>query len=118
MSVADTSEFGGGVFLQADQVRANFGVFEFMRSRNLMLDTLTLTSPKIHLIKNEEGVWNWTTLGNGRASNLTAAVSVMLNLISADLSKASLNGVSILNGSVTVTDRTAAEHQDSRYNKI
>jgi len=118
MSVEDTNEFGGGVFLQADQVRANFGVFEFLRSRNLMLDTLTLTSPKIHLIKNEEGVWNWTTLGNGRPSNLTAGVSVMLNLISADLSKTSLNGVSILNGSVTLTDRTAAEQQDSRYNKI
>ena len=118
MSVEETNEFGGGVFLQADQVRANFGVFEFMRSRNLTLDTLTLTSPKIHLVKNEEGVWNWTTLGNGRTANPGTAAAVMLNLISADLSKASLNGVSILDGSVTLTDRTAAQQQDSRYNKI
>jgi len=118
MSVEETSEFGGGVFLQADQVRANFGVFEFLRSRNLTLDTLTLTSPKIHLVKNEEGVWNWTTLGNGRPANPGAAAAVVLNLISADLSKTSLNGVSILEGSVTLTDRTAAQQQDSRYNRI
>jgi len=118
MTVEDTNEFGGGVFLQADQVRANFGVFEFLRSRNLTLDTLTLTSPKIHLVKNEEGVWNWTTLGNGRPANPGTAAAVVLNLISADLSKTSLNGVSILDGSVTLTDRTAAQHQDSRYNRI
>lgn len=118
MTVEDTNEFGGGVFLQADQVRANFGVLEFLRSRNLTLDTLTLTSPKIHLVKNQEGVWNWATLGNQRPPNVAAMVSVILNLISADLSKASLNGVNILNGSVTLTDRTAAQQQDSRYNKI
>jgi uncharacterized protein involved in outer membrane biogenesis len=118
MTVEETNEFGGGVFLQADQVRANFGVFEFLRSRNLTLDTLTLTSPKIHLIKNEQGVWNWTTLGDQRSANVAAMVSVVLNLLSADLSKTSLNGVSILNGSVTLTDRTAAQQQDSRYNKI
>jgi len=118
MSVEDTNEFGGGVFLQADQVRANFGVFEFLRSRNLTLDTLTLTSPKIHLVKNEQGVWNWTTLGNQRPANVAAMVSVVLNLISTDISNASLNGLNILNGSVTITDRTAAEQQDSLYNKI
>src|SRR6185295_12000485 len=80
MTVEDTNEFGGGVFLQADQVRANFGVFEFLRSRNLTLDTLTLTSPKIHLVKNEEGVWNWTTLGNWRASIPGTAAALVRSL--------------------------------------
>src|SRR4030095_827201 len=63
MTAQEDTEFGPGVFLKATEVRASLDVSQSLRSRQIVLDTITLKSPQIDLVKNSNGVWSWTTLG-------------------------------------------------------
>jgi hypothetical protein len=55
--------FGERAFLKAEKVRAGIDASQFLRGRRLVIDSLTLNSPEISLVRRADGTWNWTTLG-------------------------------------------------------
>src|SRR5215467_2058682 len=55
--------FGDGIFLQANQLRANFSLLTYVLRKQVQLDGVRLQSPDITFVKNTEGAWSWTTLG-------------------------------------------------------
>ena len=63
MTAQESPAFGEGIFLRADQVRADIDLIQYLRTRRFVIDSITLISPQINLIKTADGVWSWTTIG-------------------------------------------------------
>ena len=127
MAALESHAFGDGVLLRADDVRAGFDVVEFLRTRRITLNSLTIRSTQIRLVKNGEGLWNWTTLGRQpveqsgassiafRAAN---ALSIIPILISSDLIAAKLKAIRIENASVKLIDVNGTATQEALYKNI
>src|SRR5712691_6456730 len=80
MTAHEDPAFGEGAFLKANEVWAGFDVFQYLRSSQLVIDSITLKSPQIDLVKNRDGVWSWTTLGKQISQESTAASLVSENV--------------------------------------
>jgi hypothetical protein len=129
MSVHESPVFGEGVFLRADTVRADIDIIRYLRTRRLVIDSLTLLSPKIDLIKDANGVWSWTTIGKqpteqatlSRISLNPAIASPLLAVLSlwdGNLPTPAFQKINIENASVRLIDRTGSRPPEARYNNI
>ena len=127
MTAQDSQPFGGGVFLRADDVRGGFDIAEFLRTRRIVLKSLTIGSARIQLVKNSEGIWNWTTLGKQSAERQGAsaivlgagsALSIAAALLSGDLPAATLKEIRIENAVVRLADRSEPPTPDTIYKNI
>jgi len=126
MSAQEDPDFGSDVFLKADSVRADFDVAEYLRTRRLVIRSMTLKSPQINLVKNTDGVWSWTTIGKqqsgggGTSSVLETAIRILsaLALSPGQLRSATLKGINIENASVRLIDHTATAQQETLYRNI
>src|SRR5688572_24598208 len=76
MTAHEDPEFGQSVFLKASEVRADLDIIQSLRTRQIVLKTITLKSPQIDLVKNSKGVWSWTTLGHHRSEQAIASLVV------------------------------------------
>lgn len=61
MQLADAPGFGKEPFFQANQIQLALKVLPLLQGK-LVLDTITLEHPQIHLIRNIHGIGNWETL--------------------------------------------------------
>jgi hypothetical protein len=77
MTAQEDPEFGQDIFLKAGDVRADVDILESFRTRQIVLDTITLKSPHVDLVKNPKGVWSWTTIG--QQSSEQARVSLLVS---------------------------------------
>lgn len=130
MTALEAPAFGEGAFLKADVVRADLDLVQYLRTRRLVLDSITLVSPRINLTKNAEGVWSWTTIGKQApeeanlpkaAANLAMVVpppSGFLSLWDAGSSAPVFRKVTIENGSARLTDRTGSQPVEALYKNI
>ncbi len=79
LQASEDPAFGDGVFLQTEQVRANFSVLSYVLRKRVELDGLRMQAPQITFVKNQQGVWSWTTIGKPKttenAANLLARTS-------------------------------------------
>ncbi|MDN5870707.1 MAG: AsmA family protein [Nitrococcus sp.] len=64
VQLADAPGFGTAPFFQAKSMELAVKVLPLLQG-NLVLDTITLAQPRIHLIRNAQGTGNWETLGAG-----------------------------------------------------
>ena len=130
MTAQEAPAFGGGTFLIADDVRADVDMIQYLRTRRFVLDSITLISPRINLIKNAQGVWSWTTIGkqaseqatlSPRASNLAisfAPLSILSVLWDGDLSPPAFKKITIENASAKLIDRTGSQPAEALYKNI
>src|SRR5688572_23679849 len=51
-------------FIQADKLDVSVSLSKLLRG-NIQIDSLDLQRPKLELIKNKNGVWNFSSLGKG-----------------------------------------------------
>lgn len=126
MTVKEDPAFGEGEFLRADDVRAHVDLIEYLRGRRIAIDEITVKSAQIHLVRNDQGTWNWTTLGTQLSE--TAGVSllgsrvlggfVLGTFLPGELSPSSLRKVRIENASVRLKDRNAADSPEALYKNI
>lgn len=120
MTAEESPAFGSGAFLQAKEVRADIDVIEYLRNRNLAINALSLESPEINLIKNEHGVWSWTTLGKKapEQASITAEQHLLSMFSPLNLAKTTLKKITIRNASVKLTDRTGPQPEDTLFKNI
>ena len=127
MTAREDPAFGENVFLKANEVRAGFDVIQYLRSRQLVIDSITLKSPQIELVKNRDGVWSWTTLGKQISEESTAwrlvsetvSYSSILSLASGGaLSTSTLRKINIESGAVRLTDYAGSERSSVLYKNI
>src|SRR6185503_19889035 len=84
MTAQEDPEFGQDIFLKASEVRAGVDILQSLRTRQIVLDTITLKSPHVDFVKNSKGVWSWTTIG--QQSSEQARVSLLVSEVMGALS--------------------------------
>lgn len=60
--VREDMSFGGGIFAQAEQLQVSVKLWPLLR-RDIQVSSLELVRPRIWLIRNGQGKWNFSTLG-------------------------------------------------------
>lgn len=64
--------FGEGSLVEIDSVSADIGVWDWIVHRRPAIENLVLERPRLVLVKREDGVWNFTTLGHSGARPVAA----------------------------------------------
>jgi uncharacterized protein involved in outer membrane biogenesis len=127
MTAAEDEQFGDGVFLKANEVRAGLDVIHYLRARQIVINSITLKSPQLDLVKNHNGVWNWATLGQKRSPQSTASLliwealsplSILSLAFEGNVSATTLRKLRIENASVRLVDRTESQPTGVLYNNI
>jgi AsmA protein len=73
LSVAESPSFPSShPFATAQEVYASAGLLSLIRG-NPQINEVTLSQPRIELIRNPDGTWNFSTLGKQSASNAPAS---------------------------------------------
>ena len=64
LSIADDARFNDpNPFVKASQLNVSVKLLPLLH-KDVQIDSLTLQRPTVELIKNQQGVWNFSTLGN------------------------------------------------------
>lgn len=121
LTAKEDPAFGDGNFLKADEVRADFSLTDYALHRQLVIKAMTIRSPEFTFIKNPNGAWSWTTVGN---SGNVAQATRQFSLIDAGLAlfaeagAARLHHLTIDAASVRLVDKTGAEPPESLYKNV
>jgi hypothetical protein len=128
MTAKEDPAFGDGDLLKADQVRADFAIMDYVLHRQIVIDGITIKSPELTFIKNSNGTWSWTTVGQPAPDQVAVArplalqtVSPLFGVMSAllvDLKNASFNNIHIESASVRLIDKTGEQPPESFYKNI
>ncbi|HXG94821.1 MAG TPA: AsmA family protein [Blastocatellia bacterium] len=128
MMAKESPDFGDDYFLKADQVRADFAVFQYLFHQEIAIDALEIKSPEFTLVKNREGVWSWTTIGEQPPDSQSAARATVLNnaetlhaafaMLGNILSSAQLRSIEIEDASVRLINLAGAQPSESLYKHI
>ena len=121
LTAKEDPAFGDGNLLKADEVRADFSLTDYALRRQLVIEAMTLRSPEFTFVKNPNGAWSWTTLGNSanvaEATLKHSLIDAGLALL-ADVDEARLRHVTIDAASVRLVDKTGAEPPESLYKNV
>jgi hypothetical protein len=127
MTAAEDPQFGDGAFLRANEVHAHIDIFQYLQTRQIAIDSITLNSPQIDLIKNANGVWSWTTLGRNPSRQsissllireVVSPLSIMTAAFEGNVSATSLRKLKIESASVRLVDRTESQSSGVLYKNI
>lgn len=127
MTAAEDPQFGDGTFLKANEVRAHVDIIRYLQTRQIVIDSITLKSPQIDLIKNPNGVWNWTTLGRNPSPQSTSSLlirealsplSILFVVLEGNISATTLRTLRIESASVRLVDRTESQSSGVLYKNI
>lgn len=64
LSIADDPKFSSGSFIQAKSLKVGVELMPLIFSKQLNVTHLVIEHPQIALLRNREGVWNFSSLGN------------------------------------------------------
>ena len=75
LSIADDPKFSQAPFIQAKSLKAGVELIPLIFSKQLNITHILIDQPEITLLRNKEGVWNFSSLGGSReaAKNQPAA---------------------------------------------
>src|SRR5215472_9905008 len=65
LSIADDPAFSNTPFLAAKSFRVGVEVWPLITSKTLNITDLTIEKPELSLVRNQQGKWNFSTLGGG-----------------------------------------------------
>lgn len=126
LTAKEDPAFGEGVFIRAEEVNAGVNLTEYLRDRQLSIDSLSFASPQIGLSRSREGVWSWTSLG--KQPSVTASdqaltsPSVMLAsflpLASVRPIESTIKEITVQNASVELRDQSGPTPEKTLYKKI
>jgi AsmA protein len=108
LSVADDPKFSDRAFVQTQELSVSVKLLPLL-SKSVQIDSLSLDRPRVELIKNAQGVWNFATMGQKTPGTAPAAAP-------ASSQPFSLGELSINDGQVAITDlqnskpRTVYDH--------
>lgn len=67
LAVADDPKFSGSPFMQAKSLQVGVEVMPLIFSKQLNVTNLVIEQPQVVLLRNNDGVWNFSSLGNKSA---------------------------------------------------
>ncbi len=74
ISIADDPSLFSTPFLQAKELKIGIELGEFLFHHSVQITDLTVDSPSIHLVHEQNGTWNFSSIGNS-ASNTSSQQS-------------------------------------------
>lgn len=119
----EDAAFGDGNFLVVEQVRANVAFSPLALRREFVIQALEVTSPDLTLIKNGEGAWNWTTVGESATAGREAGTlgdyrHRLLCLIADAATEPAIERISVKRATIRVIDRSGEQKPDSFYKNV
>jgi len=73
LSIADDPKFSSSPFIQAKSLQVGVELMPLIFSKQLNVTRLLIDHPEIALLRNREGIWNFSSLGNRSAQPAKAA---------------------------------------------
>jgi AsmA protein len=64
LSIADDPKFSNAPFIQAKSLRVGVELMPLIFSKHLNVTGLTIENPQITLLRDRDGIWNFSSLGN------------------------------------------------------
>jgi hypothetical protein len=116
--------YGDGALLEIGRVSAGVGVWDYVVRRQSAIQSLALESPRITLVKREDGVWNWSTLGKpGAAASASASAgggpvlgaAIFLAALPTDPNRVTPSHITATNAEVVLVNRTVTPATETPY---
>ncbi len=98
VSISDDPAFSKSPFLTAKELTVGVQLIPLIFSKELKVDSITVTNPEVSLVRNSAGVWNYSSMGG---TSKAAAKSDSSTKSSA--SGLSVQKIEITNGKITVS---------------
>ena len=97
LSIADDPKFSQAPFIQAKSLKVGVELMPLIFSKQLNVTHILIDQPEITLLRNREGVWNFSSLGGGNegAKNQPAAASAPANSSAAPKSSGAPGNVNV-----------------------
>ena len=112
LSIADDPKFSNAPFIQAKSLRVGVELMPLIFSKQLNVTNLLIDHPEITLLRNREGVWNFSSLGSQSAQPAKAAEKTPGAPANVNVAKLDLN-----DGTVTVGS-LSGKRKPIVYNKV
>jgi AsmA protein len=100
LSIADDPKFSPSPFIQAKKLEVGVEIFPLIFSKQLSVTKIVIDQPVIALLRNREGVWNFSSLGNQSAQTAKPADKSSSAPANVSIAKLDLNDGTISLGSV------------------
>ncbi len=97
LSIAEDPKFGNAPFVQASTLRVGVELLPLIFSKRLDITNLRIDHPQITLLRDRDGVWNFSSLGNQSAKTAEKAPgseSANVNVAKLDLTDGTVTLVS------------------------
>jgi len=112
LSIADDPKFSSAPFIQAKTLQVGVELLPLIFSKQLNVTHLRIEHPQIGLLRNREGVWNFSSLGSqsgqpAKAAEKTSSAPANVNVAKLDLT----------DGTVTLGS-TAGKRKPIVYDKV
>ena len=101
LSIADDAKFSSAPFIQAKSLQVGVELLPLIFSKQLNVTQLRIDRPEIALLRNREGVWNFSSLGNQSAQPVKAAEKTSSAPANVNVAKLDLTDGTISLGSVS-----------------
>jgi AsmA protein len=112
LSIADDPKFSSTPFIQAKSLKVGVELMPLIFSKQLNVTNLDIEHPEIALLRNREGVWNFSSLGNQAAQPAKAAEKTPSAPANVHVAKLDLTDGTISLGSIT------GKHKPVVYDKV
>jgi AsmA protein len=101
LSIADDPKFSSAPFIQAKSLHVGVELLPLIFSKQLNVAKIVIDHPQINLLRNREGVWNFSSFGNQAASPAKTAEKSSSTPANVNVAKLDLNDGTITLGSFT-----------------
>ncbi len=101
LSIADDPKFSGAPFIQAKTLRVGVELLPLIFSKQLNVTQLRIDHPQIGLLRDRDGVWNFSSLGNQAAQPAKAAEKTSSAPANVNVAKLDLTDGTVTLGSTT-----------------
>ncbi len=101
LSIADDSKFSSAPFIQAKELQVGVELLPLIFSKQLNVTQLRIEHPQITLLRDRDGVWNFSSLGNQSGQPAKAAEKTSSAPANVNVAKLDLTGGTVTLGSTT-----------------
>jgi AsmA protein len=117
LSIADDPTFSNSPFIQAKSLEVGVELMPLIFSKQLNVTNIVIDHPEITLLRNREGVWNFSSLGNQSAANPSAPPAKAAEKTSGAPANVSVAKLDLNDGTITVGS-ISGKRKPIVYNKV
>jgi AsmA protein len=114
LSIADDPKFGSAPFLQAKTLKVGVELLPLIFSKRLDVTHLRIDQPQISLLRDRDGIWNFSSLGNQAAQ---PAAAQKTSTGTSSNSNISVDKLDVTDGTVTLGS-TTGKRKPIVYDKV